>query len=115
MRARYGVLSPNIYTQWQGNDWRDLSQLSALNDGETVIFRARVHRLRKLSSKMLFLVFRQQLTTMQAVLSEEADVVSAHMVHHASRLAMEDIVTVRGVVQTPRAPITGASVTDAEV
>jgi aspartyl-tRNA synthetase len=115
MRARYGMLGTNIYTQWQGNDWRDLSELSALNEGETVVFRARVHTLRKLSSKMLFLVFRQQLTTMQAVLSEEADVVSAHMVHSASRLGLEDIVTVKGVVQRPKVPITGASINDAEV
>jgi ergosteryl-3beta-O-L-aspartate synthase len=115
MRARYGVLQPNIYTQWQGNEWRELARLSAVNVGETLVFRARVHTLRKLSSRMLFLVLRQQVTTMQAVLSEEADVVSAHMVHSASRLALEDIVTVKGVVQRPRVPITGASITDAEV
>jgi ergosteryl-3beta-O-L-aspartate synthase len=115
MRARYGVLSPNIYTKWQGNDWWELSQLSALNEGKTVIFRARIHAVRKMSSKMLFLVFRQQLTTVQAVLSEEAEVVSAHMVHRARQLALEDIVTVRGTIRRPFSPITGASVTDTEV
>jgi aspartyl-tRNA synthetase len=115
MRSRYGVLGTNIYTQWQGNDWKDLSELSAQNEGQTVVFRARVHTLRKMGSKMVFLVFRQQLTTMQAVLSEEADVVSAHMVHCASRLNLEDVVTVKGIVQRPQVLITGASITGAEV
>jgi hypothetical protein len=115
MRARYGVLSPNIYATWHGNDWKNLSELSAMDNGQTVILRVRIHMLRKLSSKMLFLVFRQQFTTMQAVLGEEANLVSTHMVHWASRLALEDIVTVRGIVQRPLVPITGASITDAEV
>jgi aspartyl-tRNA synthetase len=115
MRSRYGVLGTNTYTQWQGNDWKDLSELSAKNEGQTIVFRARVHTLRKIGSKMVFLVFRQQLTTMQAVLSAEANVVSAHMVHYASRLNLEDIVTVKGIVQRPQVLITGASITDAEV
>jgi len=115
MRSRYGILSPNIYTQWLGNDWRELSQLSARNEGDMVTFRARVHTVRKLSSRMLFLVLRQQLTTMQAVLMEEPDVVSAHMVHCARKLLPEDIVTVRGKVQRPIELITGASIPDAEV
>jgi len=47
----------------------------------------------------LFLVFRQQLTPMQAALSEKADFVSSHMVHCARQLTSEGIFTVRGTVE----------------
>lgn len=36
--------------------------------GQTVTFRARIHTIRALSSKLVFLVFRQQTYTIQGVL-----------------------------------------------
>jgi aspartyl/asparaginyl-tRNA synthetase len=37
-------------------------------DGKVVTFRARIHTLRRLSAKLVFIVFRQQTITVQGVL-----------------------------------------------
>jgi aspartyl/asparaginyl-tRNA synthetase len=37
-------------------------------DGEIVTFRARIHTLRRMSAKLVFIVFRQQTITVQGVL-----------------------------------------------
>lgn len=37
-------------------------------DGDVIAFRARIHTLRRLSAKLVFIVFRQQTMTIQGVL-----------------------------------------------
>jgi len=37
-------------------------------DGEVITFRARIHTLRRMSAKLVFIVFRQQTITVQGVL-----------------------------------------------
>lgn len=37
-------------------------------DGQTISFRARMHTLRRMSAKLVFIVFRQQTMTIQGVL-----------------------------------------------
>jgi aspartyl/asparaginyl-tRNA synthetase len=41
---------------------------SAEADGKVVSFRARIHTLRRMSAKLVFIVFRQQTMTIQGVL-----------------------------------------------
>jgi aspartyl/asparaginyl-tRNA synthetase len=45
-----------------------LTNLGAELDGEVVTFRARIHTLRRMSAKLVFIVFRQQTITIQGVL-----------------------------------------------
>ena len=45
-----------------------LTNLAAELDGEIVTFRARIHTLRRMSAKLVFIVFRQQTITIQGVL-----------------------------------------------
>jgi ergosteryl-3beta-O-L-aspartate synthase len=90
-------------------------KLDGLQSGQTVRFRARVHNIRKMSSKLAFIVFRQQTTTIQGVITEYDNVVSTHMVRWAERLPAETIVLVAGKVQQPNAEITGASIHDVEI
>jgi len=37
-------------------------------EGEIITFRARIHTLRRMSAKLVFIVFRQQTMTIQGVL-----------------------------------------------
>jgi aspartyl/asparaginyl-tRNA synthetase len=37
-------------------------------DGKIITFRARIHTLRRMSAKLVFIVFRQQTITIQGVL-----------------------------------------------
>lgn len=95
--------------------------------GDHVRFRARVHHIRPLGecphhhpdlpgdpenavthpqhvrsgSKILFLILRQQLATVQAVVTEEEGKISPNMVRWAEGINREAIVIVEGLVQTP--------------
>ena len=52
-------------------------------------------------SKIVFIVFRHQYTTVQGVLTEEPDRVSQVMVRWAEGISRESIVLVDGIVQRP--------------
>ncbi|OSX66656.1 hypothetical protein POSPLADRAFT_1131534 [Postia placenta MAD-698-R-SB12] len=75
--------------------------VASMNEGQHVTFQARVHHIRPLGSKIIFMVFRSQLTTLQGVLTEEEGVISHNMVRWAEGLNRETIVLVKGVVQRP--------------
>jgi aspartyl/asparaginyl-tRNA synthetase len=78
-----------------------LPEIASLDAGETVRFRARVHHLRPVGPKIVFIVFRHQLYTIQGVLTEEDSQVSENMVRWAEGLNRETVVLVEGVVQMP--------------
>lgn len=50
---------------------------------------------------MVFLVFRQQLVTLQGVVSEREEAVSENMVRWIEHLRRESIVLVEGILQNP--------------
>ena len=52
-------------------------------------------------AKIVFLTLRHQLTTVQAVLTEEEGSVSQNMLRWAEGIARESIILVEGVVQEP--------------
>jgi ergosteryl-3beta-O-L-aspartate synthase len=83
--------------------------------GEDVGFRARVHTIRKMSSKLAFIVFRQQIATIQGVIQECDHVISTHMVRWAERIPIESIVLVSGKVRHPIEKVTGTSIKDLEI
>ena len=118
VRARYGWLPVNDYGgTWRENHHMDLRHLADQEIGSEVIFRARIHHLRKLSAKLVFFLLRQQTSTVQGVLSENDDT-SAHMVRWAEHLPIESIVLVKGLVQEPKAKqgeVKGALIHDREI
>jgi nondiscriminating aspartyl-tRNA synthetase len=113
-QARYGNLG---LLEFPKNDEPtiEISDLTEKDVGSTVYFRARVHTKRKLSSSLAFFVFRQREISIQGVFQEQPDVVSGHMVQWAERITPESIVLVRGTVQTPVEPVTGATQHNIEV
>ncbi|KAJ3884493.1 aspartyl-tRNA synthetase [Lentinula edodes] len=98
-RNAYGVLD---YTD-APNTLLSIPSLFSLL-GETIHLRARIHTIRAVSSALVFIVLRQQLHTIQGVLSvsDAHDVPTEHMVRWGSRLEEETIVHVKGVVQRPK-------------
>ncbi|PWY98511.1 aspartyl-tRNA synthetase [Testicularia cyperi] len=114
-RARYGDHYPE---EWDRDHqrWNSIIDIPEnVEVGAEVTLRARIHTIRDVSSHLVFIVLRQQISTIQAVLAEEEDVITGHMVRWAKRLPLESIVLVRGRVQKPREPITGATVHEAEI
>jgi aspartyl-tRNA synthetase len=117
-KAKYGIIPPNSYAGvWNHEPRHKIQEFSARDVGKEVVFRARIHHLRKMSSKFVFFMFRQQLATIQGVLLEHADI-SKYMLYWAEHLDAETVVLVRGILQEPKAKqgeVYGATVHDVEV
>ena len=97
------------------DDRSHIESFSARHAGEEVTLRARVHAVRKMSAKLAFLVFRQQLVTMQGVLHQKEGVISAHMVQWVESIPTESIVLIKGYLQRPDVPVKGCSIHDMEI
>lgn len=83
--------------------------------GQEVTFTARLHIVRNMSSKLVFVVFRQQLVTFQGVLHALDGKVSIGMVSWVEHLRTGTIVRVRGDMQTPAVPVLGCTHHDVEI
>ncbi|GMM31908.1 aspartate--tRNA ligase [Martiniozyma asiatica (nom. inval.)] len=92
-----------------------IKDLSAANDGEEVVFRARVHTSRQQSASLLFVAFRQQDAIIQGLLKANGESVSKPMVKFASQLSLESIVLVHGIVRKVDELVKSATVQDCEI
>ncbi|KAJ9648627.1 aspartate--tRNA ligase dps1 [Coniosporium tulheliwenetii] len=104
-------------SEWKHEERVNLLQISAKDVGKEVTFRARVHNVRKMSSRLVFFVFRQQTATIQGVLQEHG-AISHHMMWWAEHIDVESVVLVKGIVQEPKAKqgeVIGATIHDAEI
>ncbi|KAJ3486884.1 hypothetical protein NLI96_g3934 [Meripilus lineatus] len=101
LRDNYGDLPLNMSTHHRERHLDDICSLSSMDSGANVTLRARVHHIRPLGSRIVFLVLRHQLHTIQAVLTEEDDRISHNMVRWAEGLNRESIVLVHGILQHP--------------
>ncbi|KAK1232669.1 aspartate--tRNA ligase dps1 [Marasmius sp. AFHP31] len=110
----YGALPLH---QSQSRPGRQRAQIAGLSsrDGETVLFRARVHNSRAQGNKMVFLNLRQRTDSVQALVIVTPEKISKQMVKWTASLADESIVLVEGVVKKTPEPIKSASVSDVEV
>jgi len=113
--AHYGKL-PLHQSQSRPNRKRtDIATLSAKNDTEHVLIRARIQTSRLQSNKMVFLNLRQRTDTIQAVLSVTDKQVSKQMVKWAAGLSDESIVLIFGTVVKSPEPIKSCSIDDVEI
>ncbi|KAI0782115.1 aspartyl-tRNA synthetase, cytoplasmic [Abortiporus biennis] len=101
LRDRYGDLPEDMSVLPIDQPLDDLKTLATKPPGTRVAFRARVHHIRPLGSKIVFLILRHQLTTVQGVLAEEPNVVSHNMIKWTEGLNRESIVLVEGVTKEP--------------
>lgn len=105
MRERYGDLPLMQSQTWPHQKRIHIDSINEDMVGQEVMFRARVHHLRNMSQKLMFILFRQQISTVQGVLAEEPGVISPVMIHWAEHLRVGSVVLVTGVVQKPGFPI----------
>ncbi|KAK4545673.1 hypothetical protein LTR36_002626 [Oleoguttula mirabilis] len=117
-RAKYGVLPVNSYAgEFKMEPRIDIRDLKAEQVGQVVMFRARLHNIRKLSAHLMFLELRQQTATIQGILHEHAGV-SPHFLYWAEHLHVETVVRIKGVVQEPKAKqgeVIGVSIHNLEI
>ncbi|KAI0070719.1 aspartyl-tRNA synthetase, cytoplasmic [Panus rudis PR-1116 ss-1] len=101
LKDNYGDLPLNMS---QTRSERRLDSVKSIADkkpGEKVAFRARVHHIRALGSKIVFLILRHQITTLQCILTEQPNHISQNMVRWAEGITRESIVIVEGTVKRP--------------
>ncbi|KAL1992499.1 hypothetical protein VTN49DRAFT_4531 [Thermomyces lanuginosus] len=115
MRARYGDL-PLVQSQERRRQkFLRFDDISTDMIGQEVSFNARLHIVRNMSSRLVFLVFRQQLNTLQGVLQADDQTRSMGMVTWAERLRTGTIVRVKGKLQTPAVPVVSCTFHDVEL
>lgn len=115
MKARYGELPLMQSTTQHTVDRTEISTITDEMVGKAVVFRCRLHHVRNMGAKLVFLIFRQQISTIQGVLVEEPGKISAIMIHWAEHLRTGNIMLVKGVLQKPQIPVKSASIHTMEV
>lgn len=114
-KENYGKLPLNQSSTKTGIKRTQIGDLSAANDGEEVVLRARVHTSRKQGATMVFVSLRQQSALIQALLKSDNEVVSKQMVKWAGSVNLESIVLVHGIVRKVDEPVKSATVQDVEI
>lgn len=114
-KENYGKLPLINSSHKTGTSRVQIKELSAANDGEEVVFRARAHNSRQQGATMAFLTLRQQDNLIQALIKSNGESISKQMVKWAGSINLESIVLVHGVVRKVEEAIKSATVQDAEV
>jgi len=115
MRARYGELPMSQSLTRATENRVDIDLLNPNMVGHEVLFRARVHHHRNMGQKLVFIMFRQRISTIQGVLVEEPGIVGPLMIHWSEHVRTGSIMRVRGIVQRPTVTIKSASIHNLEI
>jgi dTMP kinase len=103
----------SIFIQSEGYSGRTFSSVKDLHLGkpETMVWlRARVQTVRKQGGKLTFLVLRDELATVQAVVAA-----SPEMARFSGALTKESVVDVYGRITVPPEPLRGCSQSNVEI
>jgi aspartyl-tRNA synthetase len=111
----YGKMPLIQSAEKSGEKRIQIGQIDKSWAGKEVIFRARVHTSRIQGTKMCFMVFRQQQSIIQGLLTVTPDKISKQMVKWAASINLESIVVVHGVIEASPEEISSATIKDAEV
>lgn len=115
MKVRYGDL-PLVQSRERKHEHEvSLAELSTASVGKEIILTGRLHTVRRMSAKLVFFVFRQQIDTFQGVLHEKPGVISTAMIQWAEHLRTGCVVRVRGIVQSPQVPVQSCTLHDIEL
>jgi ergosteryl-3beta-O-L-aspartate synthase len=115
MRNRYGDL-PLVQSAERSRESRiKIENITADMVGQEIVFRARLHHIRRMGLKLVFFIFRQQLNTIQGVLNEAHGLISIVMLHWAEHIPRGSIVKVKGMLQKPEVPVKSTSMHEMEV
>ncbi|KAL3423405.1 aspartyl-tRNA synthetase [Phlyctema vagabunda] len=125
----YKPLSMNQSKKWGHENRVQFREINfAALEGKTITFRARMHTLRRMSAKLVFIVFRQQTITIQGVLqtfrkqgevAQDGDggngTISEQMVRSIEHYPAETIVVVTGNIRRAPQKVKNATVHDFEI
>ena len=115
MRERYGDL-PLMQSTTRNTQKRiDLATVTEDMVGQEITFRCRLHHVRNMGVKLTFLIFRQQIATIQGVMVEEPGKIGPLMMHWAEHLRTGSIVLVTGTLKKPDIPVKSVSIHTVEV
>lgn len=115
MKARYGKL-PLMQSSVRPRELRTrIDDITPAMEGQRITFTARLHVIRRMSARLVFLVFRQQLGTFQGVLHEKPGVSSIAMIQWVEHLRVGSFVKVSGTLQKPEVPVMGCTIHDVEL
>ena len=115
MRARYGDLPLMQSTTRNTTKRIDVGTITEDMVGQEVTFRCRLHHVRNMGVKLVFLIFRQQISTIQGVMTEKPGEIGPLMMHWAEHLRTGSIVLVTGILKKPNIPVKSVSVHTVEV
>ncbi|KAG1332017.1 aspartate--tRNA ligase 2, cytoplasmic [Cocos nucifera] len=109
--GNYGdILTEEIQSKAiSGRRWTEIGSLDIELAGSTVLIRGAAQTIRPVSKKMVFLVVRHYVSTVQCVLVINKECVSPQMVKFATGLSKESIIDIEGVVSIPKDPIKGTT------
>merc|ERR1712032_484014 len=93
--------------------WTHLSEIGS-SGGKDVLVRGRVHGLRVVSKKLIFVNLRQGIHTVQCVLSEGKNTPRA-MLNFTKAIPTESIVDLTGKVKKTADPVQGCSISTVEI
>ena len=88
----------------------ELMEFASITDkpaGEKVHFEARVHAVRKISSKFAFLILRQRTKTIQAILTKD--------VNWKDKIQIESLIEIKGTLTKPPEPIKSTTFSEIEI
>lgn len=114
-KENYGKLPLINSSSKSGQARVQFNTLSAANDGQEVVFRARLHNSRQQGATMAFVTLRQRLSLIQGLIKANGESISKQMVKWAGSINLESIVVVHGVIRSVEEPIKSATVQDVEV
>ncbi|KAI7865559.1 hypothetical protein BDF14DRAFT_1823102 [Spinellus fusiger] len=112
---RYGKLPMNQSQTRTGIKRDDITTIDGSRVGETVIIRARVQNSRPTGSKMCFFVFRQGVSTIQGIVSADADKFSKQMIKFCVGIPAESIVLVEAKVVKPLEEVKSCTISEVEL
>lgn len=113
MRSRYGDWP--LPVNYEAHNRIEIDTINDEMIGQEVTFRARLHHHRNMGQKLLFIIFKQRLSTIQGVMVEEAGKTGPLMLHWVEHLRTGTIVRVKGVVQKPAVAVKSASMHNIEI
>jgi len=106
----FGSLSIQSETLLEWRKFFEIKNLNKSQDGQHVWIRGRGQTIRKQGSKLAFLVIRDDLATVQAVVA-----VSPEMAKFAGALPKESVVDIFGRITIPPEPLRGCTQSDIEI
>ena len=110
--GRYGEKALIQSQEKTGKQYVEVKNLNKSNAGQTVIIRGRLHNIRP-QAKVVFLVIRQQFSTIQAVCTKPA--CSNQMLNFLKKISSESIIDVTATVVETKDPVKSTSQQDIEL